>query len=105
MSEHLPDSMEDQLEGQALDIALRMERCAELGEWTDVHRLAVELRDAVQVIPEEARRDVVLSLQKSNSQVHSTVVDAKKTIEEQLSTLRTGRSAAKAYQANSDSRK
>ena len=102
MSDKLPDSMEDQLEGQALDIALRMERCAELGQWTDVHRLSVELRDAVQVVPEEARRDVVLSLQKSNSEVHSTVVDAKKNLEEQLSTLRTGRSAAKAYRANGD---
>ena len=102
MSERLEDSMEDQLEGQALDIALRMERCAELGQWTDVHRLSVELREAVQVVPEKARRDVVLSLQKSNSQVHSTVVDARKSIEEQLSTLRTGRSAAKAYRANGD---
>ena len=102
MSERLEDSMEDQLEGQALDIALRMERCAELGQWTDVHRLSVELREAVQVVTEKARRDVVLSLQKSNSQVHSTVVDARKSIEEQLSTLRTGRSAAKAYRANGD---
>ena len=103
MSKQLPDSMEDQLEAQALDIALRMERCAELGEWTDVHRLSVELREAVQVVPEDVRRDVVLSLQKSNAQVHSAVVGARRNIEEQLSTLRTGRSAAKAYRANGDS--
>ena len=103
MSDKLPDSIEDQLEGQSLDIALRMERCAELGQWTDVHRLSVELRDSVQAVPEEARRAVVLSLQKSNSLVHSTVVDAKKTIEDQLTTLRTGRDAAKAYKANGNS--
>ena len=103
MSDSLPDAMEDQLEGQALDIALRMERCAELGEWTDVHRLSAELRDAVEVVPETLRRDVVLSLQKSNTQVHSAVVGARKELEEQLATLRTGRDAAKAYQANGDS--
>ena len=101
MTESLPD-IEDQLEGRALDIALRMERCAEMGQWTDVHSLSVELREAVQDVPEESRRDIVLSLQKSNAQVHSAVVGAKKNIEEQLTTLRTGRSAAKAYKANGD---
>ena len=101
MTESLPD-IEDQLEGRALDIALRMERCAEMGQWTDVHSLTVELRQAVEDVPVEARRDLVLSLQKSNAQVHSAVVGAKQTIEEQLSTLRTGRDAAKAYKANGD---
>jgi hypothetical protein len=99
VTESIPD-IEDQLEGRALDIAMRMERCAEMGEWTDVHSLSVELRDAVQEVPVESRRDLVLSLQKSNAEVHSAVSGAKKTIEEQLTTLRTGRSAAKAYKAN-----
>lgn len=101
MTKTVPE-IEDQLEGRALDIALRMERCAEMGQWTDVHSLSAELREAVQDVPEESRRDVVLSLKKSNAQVHSAVVGAKKTIEEQLTTLRTGRSAAKAYKANGD---
>jgi hypothetical protein len=98
------DSLEDQVEAQALDLAHRMQRSAEVGDWTDVHSLSVQLRDAVTGVPEDRRRTLLLSLKQSNNVLQSTVVDAKKGLEEQLSMLRQGRNATRAYQATGEMR-
>ena len=100
MSDVLP--IEDQLAAQALDIALRMERLAEEGDWDDIPKLASSLRDTVLGVPEEDRRALLLKLKRSNDQVESIVRRARREIEEQLSGLRVGRDATRAYQATND---
>ena len=91
------DSPEDQLNISPLDIASRMEVLASEGEWDEIEKLSLHLRDSVNTVPLEKRRDVWLALQRSNDLVQSMVTNARRDVKEQLSSIRRGRDAAKAY--------
>ena len=82
---------------ESADIAEQMEQLAANGEWDQIVALSSRLRDSVSSIPEVERREILLSLQRSNDIVHSMVSNARKDIQTQLSSLRRGQSAAKAY--------
>lgn len=98
MTDNHLDALEDQVEAQALDMAARMERMAADGEWTNLHQISADIRDAVMAVPEKDRRNLLLRLQHSNQLVQELVQGARKRLEEQLASLRVGRDAAEAYE-------
>ncbi len=91
------DLPEDQLAISPLDIAARMEVLAAEGEWQEIENLSQHLRDAVLNVPVKERRDVLLALQKSTDIVQSMVKNARRDTKSQLSSIRRGRDAKKAY--------
>ncbi len=91
------DPPEDQLAISALDIANRMEVLASEGEWEEIEAMTQHLRAAVDKVPVENRRDVLLALQRSNDIVQSMVKTARRDIKQQLATLKQGKAAARAY--------
>ena len=93
------DQTGDQLAISALDIANRMEVLASEGEWEEIESMSQHLRDAVLRVPVESRREVLLALQRSTDIVQSMVKNARRDIKTQLSTLKQGKAAAKAYGA------
>lgn len=81
-----------------LELTQVMESCAESGEWEKVEEIATHLRSAVMQIPERRRRDALLSAQRSIGLVESLAKGERGVVKDQLSALRRGEDARKAYE-------
>ena len=81
-----------------LEMSEVMESCAASGEWERVEEIATSLRSAVMQVPERLRRDAMLAVQRSVEQVHALAQGARSDVGDQLSGLRRGQDARKAYE-------
>jgi len=81
-----------------LEMSQVMESCAAAGEWERVEEIATTLRSAVMLVPERLRRDALLAVQRSVEEVHALAQGARSEVGDQLSVLRRGQDARKAYE-------
>ncbi|MGI9271250.1 MAG: hypothetical protein ACR2QT_05705 [Woeseiaceae bacterium] len=81
-----------------LEMSQVMETCAASGEWERVEEIAETLRGAIMQVPERRRRDALLAVQRSIEQVHTLAQGARNEVGDQLSVLRRGQDARKAYE-------
>ena len=82
------------------EVSANIEAHAELGEWEKVEELAGKLRSAVMAVPEEQRRDALLSAHRTIEHIQELAGSARQTTAEKLSAIRRGRDATRAYSGN-----
>lgn len=79
------------------EMTTAMEACAAAGEWERATEIAAGLRQAVMRVPGAQRREALLAAQRCLRQVHGLAHAAKGEVSDQLSALRRGRDATRAY--------
>ena len=87
----------DSADAVALEMATAMQAHAAAGEWDLVDELAVRIRTAISRVPERRRRDVILAVERHLEQVQSRVQNSRQEIADQLSAIRRGQDATRAY--------
>ena len=80
-----------------LELAARMEALAAEGDWTQIEVLSRQLREAVANVPPNERREILLAVQRSTDAIQSIASSARNEVKNQLSGLRRGRDATRAY--------
>jgi len=93
----MPTDMDSVAADSPLELTARMEALAEDGEWAEIAALSVRLRDSVARVQADKRRDILLAVQRSTDTIHTIASRARNDVQGQLSSLRRGRDAAKAY--------
>ena len=89
--------MQQDPQAVACDMSDNMEAFARHGEWDRVEEIAAKLRAAVMQVPEEQRRETILSVSRSIELVQSLADGARADVKEKLSAIRRGKDATAAY--------
>lgn len=84
-------------EAVVLNMLERIEALASNGEWDSTERLAVRIRSALLDVPEDARHSILVAVAQSVERVQTMVLSSRNEVTEQLSGIRRGRAATRAY--------
>lgn len=91
--------MERSAADTASEMIAAMEAHAARGEWQRVEDIAAKLRSAVTQIPENKRRETLLTARRSIEGVTALAQNARNEVTEKLSAIRRGKDATRAYSA------
>ena len=90
--------MQQDAEAVAAEMSDSMEAFAQHGEWDRVEEIAAKLRAAVMQVPEQQRRETLLSVGRSIERVQTLAEGARADVKDKLSAIRRGKDAAVAYE-------
>jgi len=90
-------TMEAKPAATALELVRRMEDLASKEDWTHVEDIAGRLRHILLQIPQSERREVLLRIRRSVETVQGLALHARQDVTGQLSAIRRGRDANRAY--------
>lgn len=85
-------------ESIVLEMTQHMEVLVTNRDWPEIERLSARLHRALLDVPESRRRSLVLLVQRCTERVASEVTNARSEVTGQISALRRGQAAAKAYE-------
>jgi len=82
----------------ALEMAEHMETLAAAGEWDQIEDIVARVRGVVMNVPENERRAIIQSVQRSAERVADEARMARQDVTGKISELRRGQAAKKAYE-------
>jgi len=85
-------------ESVVLEMSEHMTALASAGDWDEIERLAIRLRGAFSNVPERRRRELMDTVQFRLASITDEARKARREVSRELSQLRRGRQAARAYE-------